>query len=192
MRDRIRDRFGADIELDDLPDHALLGVIRMPEAARKGPWRLIVRRLGYALALLLIAALVVYADKGGYSEHISFVDALYYSAVSLSTTGYGDIAPVTERARILNILIITPLRVIFLALLVGTTLTVLTEESRRALQIQRWRKQMRNHTVVIGYGTKGRSAISALLADGDHLTLRFADGEAEATVARSTAGKEKR
>src|SRR5690606_11182145 len=125
--------------------------------ARKGPWRLIVRRLGYALALLLIAALVVYADKGGYSEHISFVDALYYSAVSLSTTGYGDIAPVTERARILNILIITPLRVIFLALLVGTTLTVLTEESRRALQIQRWRKQMRNHTVVIGYGTKGRS-----------------------------------
>ena len=87
MRDRIRDRFGADIELDDLPDHALLGVIRMPEAARRGPWRLIVRRLSYALAMLLIAAIVVYVDRRGYSEHLTFVDALYYSAVSLSTTG---------------------------------------------------------------------------------------------------------
>ena len=27
---------------------------------------------------------------------------------------------------------------------------------------------MRNHTVVVGYGTKGRSAVSALLADGVH------------------------
>ncbi|KGF15886.1 potassium channel family protein [Corynebacterium freneyi] len=166
MRDRIRDRLGSDIELDDLPDHALLGIIRMPQAARRDPWRLIARRLGYALAMMLIATFVVYLDKDGYTEPLTFVDALYYSAVSLSTTGYGDITPVTERARIMNILIITPLRVVFLALLVGTTLTVLTEESRRALQIQRWRKQMRNHTVVIGYGTKGRSAIAALLADG--------------------------
>ena len=38
MRDRIRDRFGADIELDDLPDHALLGVIRMPEIAGNLNW----------------------------------------------------------------------------------------------------------------------------------------------------------
>ncbi len=166
MRDQFRNRFGSEDELDDLPDHALLGVIRMPERDRKGPWNLIARRLGYAVAMLLIAAIAVYLDRDGYSERLAFVDSLYYASVSLSTTGYGDIAPVTERARIINILLITPLRVVFLALLVGTTLTVLTQESRRALQIQRWRNQLRNHTVVIGYGTKGRSAISALLADG--------------------------
>lgn len=166
MRERFRRPLGNRAELTDLPDHALLGVIGFPQAAPKNPWRLIFRRLLYATLLLLIAAGVVYYDKGGYTEELTFVDSLYYSAVSLSTTGYGDITPVTQRARIFNILIITPLRVAFLALLVGTTLTVLTQESRKTLQIQRWRRQLRNHTVVIGYGTKGRSAIAALLADG--------------------------
>ena len=53
----------------------------------------------------------------------------------------------------------------FLILLVGTTLAVLTEQSRQALKIQRWRSVVRNHTVVVGYGTKGRSAVAAMLAD---------------------------
>lgn len=169
MRNRSRGRFGGfgvEPDLNALPDHALLGVITIPAAAARGPWRLIVRRLSYAVAMLIIAALVVFFDKGGYSEDLTFIDALYYSSVSLSTTGYGDISPVTDRARIINILIITPMRVVFLALLVGTTLSVLTEESRRSLQIQRWRKAVRNHTVVIGFGTKGRSAVTAMLSDG--------------------------
>src|SRR5699024_7329842 len=122
------------------------------------PWWLISRRVLYAMTLLLVAALVVYLDRDGYTGVTTFLDAVYYSAVSLSTTGYGDIAPVTQQARLINVLVITPMRVIFLILLVGTTLSVLTEESRKTLQIRRWRKHMRNHTVVVGFGTKGRAA----------------------------------
>lgn len=149
-----------------VPDQAQFGVVGLPSPRYRSPVRLIARRFGYAMLLVLAVALIVYFDKGGYSEDLTFIDALYYSAVSLSTTGYGDITPVTQGARLLNIIIITPLRLAFLILLVGTTLSVLTEESRRAWQIQRWRKTLRNHTVVIGYGTKGRSAVAALLADG--------------------------
>ena len=108
----------------------------------------------------------MYVDRDGYSEPLTFIDALYYSAVSLSTTGYGDITPITPFARFINLVIITPLRVLFLIVLIGTTLEVLTERSRQALKIQRWRNTVRNHTVVIGYGTKGRSAIDALIAGG--------------------------
>ncbi|ALC05238.1 hypothetical protein CDES_03930 [Corynebacterium deserti GIMN1.010] len=155
-----------DGELADLPDHALLSIIRIPEAAKQSPWALILRRVIYAFVLLMFVTIVVYIDRAGYSEDLTFIDALYYSTVSLSTVGYGDITPVTQTARLINIIILTPARIGFLILLVGTTLSVLTEESRRALQIQRWRKRMRNHTVVVGFGTKGRSAVSALLADG--------------------------
>lgn len=166
MKDRLRDRFRPDDELDALPPHALLNIIRIPEAAPQSPWWLILRRMIYAILLMLLTAGFVYYDRDGYSQLETFVDAVYYAAVSLSTTGYGDIAPVTQQARLFNTLVITPLRVVFLILLVGTTLSVLTEESRKTLLIRRWRKKMRNHTIVIGYGTKGRSAIAALLADG--------------------------
>ncbi|AJE32440.1 MAG: potassium channel family protein [Corynebacterium humireducens] len=166
MRNRIRARFRGDTELSKLPDHALLGIINIPGSVAASPWALIGRRVLYAYLLLLLVATIVYLDKDGYTEDLTFIDAFYYSAVSLSTTGYGDITPVTQSARLINIVVITPIRIAFVILLVGTTLSVLTENSRKTLQIQRWRKSVRNHTIVIGYGTKGRSAVSALLADG--------------------------
>ncbi|WP_066530919.1 potassium channel family protein [Corynebacterium bouchesdurhonense] len=158
-------KFRGDTDFD-VPVHTLTDVITIPSSGRVTPWALMARRFAYALILMVVVAAVVYLDREGYSEPLSFIDALYYSAVSLSTTGYGDITPVSERARLVNIFFITPSRVAFLMLLVGTTLSVLTEDSRKTLQIQQWRQNVRNHTVVIGYGTKGRSAVDALLAGG--------------------------
>ena len=85
--------------------------------------------------------------------------------MSLSTTGYGDITPSPRRPRLINVLVITPLRVAFLIVLVGTTVETLTEQSRQALKIQRWRNKVRNHTIVVGYGTKGRTAVAAMISD---------------------------
>lgn len=62
-------------------------------------------------------------------------------------------------------MIITPLRVAFLIVLIGTTVETLTTESRQAFRIQQWRNNVRNHTVVIGYGTKGRTAVAAMVGD---------------------------
>lgn len=155
--------------ITDRPDFALVGVLKIPEA-QSSPWLSLIRRVLFAIGLLFVASIVVYIGRDGYRDSsgnpLSFLDALYYATVSLSTTGYGDIGPVTPGARLVNVVIITPLRVLFLIVLVGTTLGVLTERSRQAFKIQRWRHSVRNHTVVVGYGTKGRTAIDAMLGDG--------------------------
>ncbi|SDC98388.1 potassium channel family protein [Actinokineospora iranica] len=155
--------------LIERPEHDLVGVIRMPESS-VSPVTSIVRRIIWAVLALFAAVLIVYLDRDGYrdvnEDGVSFLDAVYYATVSLSTTGYGDIAPESDSARLINILVITPLRILFLIVLVGTTLAVLTERSRQAFKIQRWRSKVRDHVVVVGYGTKGRSAVSAVLSDG--------------------------
>ncbi|WP_207945560.1 potassium channel family protein [Actinomadura sp. 7K534] len=139
-------------------------------AVRTGPLRAVAKRVGFALVLLFVAVAVVYADRDGYSDGVdgtvSLLDAFYYATVTMSTTGYGDIAPVTDGARLVNILFITPVRVLFLIVLVGTTLEVLAERTRDDWRQARWRTRVRDHIVVAGYGTKGRSAIKTLLSTG--------------------------
>ncbi|MGW7351361.1 potassium channel family protein [Streptomyces sp. NPDC054784] len=135
-----------------------------------GPLVQVARRLLAAGAVLLATVLLVYMDRDEYADNhddsVSFLDSVYYTTVTLSTTGYGDIAPVSDGARLVNILLVTPLRVLFLIILVGTTLEVLTERTREQWRQTRWRSDLRDHTVVVGFGTKGRSAAQTLLSTG--------------------------
>ena len=135
-----------------------------------GPFVLLGRRVTIALAILVGVALTVYIDRDGYRDAVgqplSLLDAFYYATVSLSTTGYGDITPASPGARLVNILIVTPARVLFLIILVGTTLEVLTQRTRYLVRLNRWRAHLRDHTVVIGYGTKGRAAVRTLIDNG--------------------------
>jgi voltage-gated potassium channel len=57
----------------------------------------------------------------------------------------------------------------FLLVLIGTTLEALTARSREEFRIKRWRSRVRQHVLVCGYGTKGRSAIRSLQALGTPL-----------------------
>ncbi|MFD6895260.1 potassium channel family protein [Rhodococcus sp. NPDC060086] len=168
MPDRLRARFSRSDQLTERPDFALVGVLKVPQMSTS-PARAIVRRIGYALGALFVAVVLVYLDRDGYKDaqgdELSLLDCIYYATVSLSTTGYGDITPITPSARLMNVLVITPLRVFFLIVLVGTTLGALTETSRQTFRIQSWRRRVHDHTVVLGYGTKGRSAVDALLGD---------------------------
>ena len=149
----------------------VVGRVSLPERNRS-PWWELGRRLLMALGILVGTVLLVYLDREGYVDgndpenELSLLDAFYYTTVTLSTTGYGDIAPFTPEARLVNALVITPARIAFLVLLIGTTLEVLASQGREMFRVARWRKNMGEHVVVVGYGTKGRSAIDTLVNNG--------------------------
>ena len=147
------------------------GHVKLPEYVRS-PWWTLGRRLLAALLILAGTVALVYLDRSGYRDvndptgHVGFIDSFYYTTVTLSTTGYGDIAPVTDRARLVNAFVITPARIAFLVLLIGTTLEVLASQGREMFRVARWRKNMGQHVVIVGYGTKGRSAVETLVNNG--------------------------
>jgi voltage-gated potassium channel len=144
-------------------------MIRLP-LVRRGPLRALSIRMAFAVLLVLATVVIIYSDRGGYrdvnNDGLTLLDCFYYAVVSLSTTGYGDITPVTPDARLVNVLLITPARVLFLIILVGTTLEVLTDQYRNTLRVSRWRRKLKDHVIICGYGTKGRAAVGALLENG--------------------------
>lgn len=144
--------------------------VMLPRRVVVGPARQVGKRLLMALLVLAATVLIVWLDRDGYNDtadgKVDLLDAVYYATVSLSTTGYGDIAPFSDGARLINVVLVTPLRVLFLIILVGTTLEVLTERTREDFRLKRWRSNLRDHTVVVGFGTKGRSAILTLCSTG--------------------------
>ena len=160
---------------EDSSDNAqgrAVGKVSLPDRTRS-PWWELGRRLLLAVAILLGTVLIVYLDRDAYRDGndpphygVDFVDAIYYTTVTLSTTGYGDIAPVAPHARLINAFVVTPLRIGFLVLLIGTTLEVLASQGREMFRVARWRRHMGSHVVVIGYGTKGRAAVDTLINNG--------------------------
>jgi voltage-gated potassium channel len=144
-------------------------LVRLP-ARSSSPPRELLRRGLLALALLAVTVGLVYFDRTAYHDSadgvVSLIDAIYYATVTITTTGYGDITPIKPHSRLINAIIVAPLRILFLVLLVGTTLEVLANEGRRIFRDGRWRKSMRNHVVVVGFGTKGKSAVGTLQDNG--------------------------
>ena len=144
--------------------------VRLP-VRQVSPWRALWIRLFIGISLLGTVVLIVYLDRDSYTDNnadgkVGVIDAIYYSTVTITTTGYGDIVPNTPSARLINALVVTPLRILFLVVLVGTTLEVLAGQGAMEWRIIRWRRRMDEHVVVIGYGTKGRAAAETVRDSG--------------------------
>jgi voltage-gated potassium channel len=78
------------------------------------------------LLLLLPVAIVIVGAIGMMAlEHLSFLDAIYFTIVTIGTVGYGDIHPVTTGGKILAVFLIV--------VGIGTFLTILTGIAQRLL-----------------------------------------------------------
>ncbi|MGI9604921.1 MAG: potassium channel family protein [Acidimicrobiales bacterium] len=174
---------------------APMDLVRIPRRSR-APFSAILRRISFAAALVVFVALVVRIGRDGYvditNDPIGFLDALYYASVTVTTTGYGDITAVSDGGRLATILLITPARVLFLILVVSTTVEVLTDQSRELLLKRRWRQRVNDHFVICGFGATGQSAADDLVVRGvecgDIVVVDRNDAMVDAATARGFTG----
>ncbi|HKE93798.1 MAG TPA: potassium channel family protein, partial [Povalibacter sp.] len=76
--------------------------------------RTLLARATLVLVMYLVVILAFWLDRDGLRDNqdnqISFIDVMYFSAVTVTTVGYGDIVPVSDRARVIDALLVTPIR----------------------------------------------------------------------------------
>lgn len=133
-------------------------------------WLDVALRLGFVFALLGSVVLIHWLDRDGLRDsldgHISFLDVVYFTMISVTTTGFGDIAPVSDRARLVEAVIVTPIRVAVLFIFVGTAYTFVIKRTWEKWRMARIQRQLRGHIVVLGFGVSGSEAVRELLARG--------------------------
>src|SRR6478735_4592121 len=73
------------------------------------------RRVGLVLIALLTAVLIFWLERDSLRDSSGkkpdLADVVYFTATAISTVGYGDIVPVGERARLVDALVVTPIRI---------------------------------------------------------------------------------
>ena len=139
-------------------------------ALRVPVWADAALRLGAALTLIMIVVLIHWSDREGLVDnvdgHISFLDVVYFTMISITTTGFGDIAPVSDRARLVEAVIVTPIRVAVLVIFVGAAYNFVIKRGWEKWRMARIQKQLSDHVVVLGYGISGAEAVGELIARG--------------------------
>ncbi len=133
-------------------------------------WVQIGWRVFAVVALVSIAVAVHWFDRDGlrdnYDEHVSFIDVLYFTMISITTTGYGDIAPVTPRARLFDALIVTPIRVFVVLIFLGTAYNFVLKRTWDRWRMAKIQQTLDDHIVVCGFGETGSEAVHELIARG--------------------------
>ncbi len=144
------------------------------------------------LALLAVAVLGHWIDRDGLKDnidgHISFLDIIYFTAITITTVGYGDIVPVTETARMFDTLVLTPIRLFVWLIFLGTAYDFVFRRLWDRWQMQSIQAELRGHHIVCGYGSSGEAAVGELRRGGvPPLEIVVIDGDA-ARVEAAIAG----
>ncbi len=133
-------------------------------------WISISWRVLLTFGLIAAAIAVHWFERDGLKDNvdgsISFVDAVYFTMISITTTGYGDIAPVSDRARLFDALIVTPIRIFVVLIFLGTAYSFVFKRTWDKWRMALIQKNLNDHIVVSGYGVSGAQAVSELIKRG--------------------------
>ncbi|MBW1924736.1 MAG: NAD-binding protein [Deltaproteobacteria bacterium] len=126
------------------------------------------RRILIAVLLILV---IIAGGTAGYMllEEYSFVEALFMSAITMSTVGYGEVRTLSETGRVFSICLIFSsfVGLAFAGHALGESLLEKVWSGRS--EIKKMKKkisELRGHYIVCGFGRVGRAAVDHFVKTG--------------------------
>jgi voltage-gated potassium channel len=133
-------------------------------------WADLVLRLAAAVFLIFVVVMIHWLDREGLVDNldgeVSFLDVVYFTMISVTTTGFGDIAPISDRARLVESVIVTPIRFLVFFIFVGAAYNFIIKRTWEKWRMARIQEQLSEHVVVLGFGVSGSEAVSELIERG--------------------------
>lgn len=156
-------------------------------------WAAISWRVAAVILMFVVAIGVHWFDRSGlrdnYDGHVSFADVVYFTMISVTTVGYGDIVPVSTEARLFDALVVTPIRIFAVLLFIGTAYNFVLKRTWDRWRMAAIQKNLSGHIIVAGYGTTGSEAVDELIARGtDPAQIVVIDCTAEALEGAKNCG----
>jgi len=127
-------------------------------------------RAGLVLLLLAAVFTVFLLDRSGLQDNIdgfvSVTDVLYFTMITVTTVGYGDIVPVSDQARLIDAFFVTPVRIFVWFIFLGTAYQFIIQRLIEEWHMTRLQRDLQDHVVLCGYGDSGSVAAGELLLRG--------------------------
>ncbi|MEN2786192.1 potassium channel family protein [Sphingomonas qilianensis] len=148
------------------PDHHLT----LHRKSSTPPWLSLLLRIGLAFALIGVALAIFWFDRAGLRDNsdgtITFPDVVYFTIITITSVGYGDIVPVSTQARLIDSFLVTPIRLFVWLIFLGTAYDFLLKRVWEKWRMTVIQQKLTGHIVVVGYGTSGSEAVSELIRRG--------------------------
>jgi voltage-gated potassium channel len=150
-------------------------------------------RAGFVLLMIAAVFLVFLIDRDGLRDqidgHISVSDVFYFTMVTITTVGYGDIVPVSDQARLIDAFFVTPVRVFVWLIFLGTAYQLIIQQLIEEWRMLRLQRELKDHVILCGYGHSGSIAASELLLRGwDPEQIVVIDPDREETTRAAERG----
>lgn len=121
----------------------------------------------YLAFILLMVVLITGVFGFRFLSDYTWVDALYMTVITISTVGFGEVAPLGDAAKLFTVFLIIMSVVIFAYSVSVITEYILSKTNSRAFEKRKTKKmidKLQDHIIIIGYGRNGKQAADKLLA----------------------------
>jgi voltage-gated potassium channel Kch len=127
----------------------------------------LMRNLVLGFSVLLLGAVAYFRT----SEHLSWIDALYFVVVSVTTVGYGDISLLrsSSLSKVMDVLLLLA-STVFIWMIFSLTVDRIIKQ-RVQLALGRRRYEHRAHVIVCGLGRLGQFVAEGLVARGEQVVI---------------------